>query len=750
MDLFTHELNPPQIQAVNSLDGPLLILAGAGSGKTRVLTYRTANLILKGKARLDEILAVTFTNKAAREMASRILSLLHKMNIPVFDRPWISTFHSTCARILRENLYLLDYQPGWGIYDSGDQLSMAKKVIQAMGMRDKEFPAKSLIAKINFAKRKALEPQQVCDSSEFIMDETSLEAYTIYEQEMKKSNNLDFSDLLFKTHQLFKDYPALLEEYQNRFRYLMVDEYQDTNHIQYLLVKQLASKNKNICVVGDEDQSIYSWRGADISNILNFEEDFNNCTVIKLEENYRSTKNIISAATAVIQNNSERKDKTLFTNNPSGDKITISELTSEYDEARFLVNEIDKCRQGKGYNYSDFAVFYRTNNQSRVIEEQLRGRSIPYRIVGGIKFYERKEIKDVMSYLKVLVNPSDDISLKRIVNVPARGIGKTTVEKLEVLATERNISLLESIPLAAAEKTVHSGAAKKLLLFSQLIKELSTRVDDLMPTELYHEVLKKTAIIDRLRADDSPESAARIDNLEELANGISQFEKEQGEEATLIRFLEEMSLISDIDDIDDSVAAVTLMTLHISKGLEYPCVFIIGLEEGLFPSARSFDDNMEEERRLAYVGMTRAMETLYLSHARKRKVWGQEQFNPPSRFLSEIPDEYLSRKSSVGKPKFLDRYYNEKYGGSNSQESSFDAMPGYEDFSDDCSDNYSDNYSIEDESSFSKGMKVRHPSYGAGSVFKVEGRGETQKVSVMFNNRMVKKFVVKFARLERI
>ena len=747
---ISENLNPVQAQAANCLDGPLLILAGAGSGKTRVLTYRTAHLIASAKARPDEILAVTFTNKAAREMETRILSLLGRMNITLFEKLWVSTFHSTCARILREQLYLLDYKPGWGIYDSSDQLSVIKKIQRSMGLKDKEFPPKNMQARINSAKMLGLEPHQVEKQNDFIMDDLSLEIYELYEEELKRSNCVDFGDLLLKTHLIFKDYPDILEQYQNRFRYIMVDEYQDTNHIQYLLVKKLAAKHQNLCVVGDEDQSIYSWRGADISNILDFEKDFPETQVTKLEENYRSSKNIVSAAKEVIKNNTQRKEKTLFTENDSGELITISEQGNEYDEARFIAKEIKMASDSAQFTYQETAVFYRTNAQSRVIEEQLRGYAIPYRIVGGIKFYERKEIKDITSYLKLAVNLQDDIAFKRALNTPTRGIGKTTLTKLEDLAAQRKISIFEASQVALSEKLLNAGTCRKIQGFLDILNDLQPQSEKLPPTEFYQLVLEKVGLIDRLRAEDSIEADTRIENLEEFYNAISQFEKERGEEGTLVKFLEELALVADSDEIDASSPAVTLMTLHISKGLEYPCVFVAGMEEGLFPSGQSIhkdDLALEEERRLAYVGMTRAEKKLYLTYARKRRVWGAEQFNPPSRFLAEIPEEYTHNNSKINRPRFLDKY-------SSGSSSSYDPFPDYEmsqDSFDEFGDNvFEDDFNQSSSAGYSKGMRVHHPSYGHGSIFKVEGSGEMQKVSVLFTDQTIKKFVAKYARLERV
>lgn len=747
------QLNPAQFKAVCSLRGPLLILAGAGSGKTRVLTYRIANLIAQGEAAPGEILAVTFTNKAAREMEARTHSVLNQMNIPVHSPLWISTFHSTCARILRDKIHLLEYQPFFVIYDDADQLSMIKKVMNQLDINDKVYPAKAFKSRINDAKMLGLSPSDLQQKSFFFMDEKSQQVYQLYEQEMKRANALDFGDLLVKTHELFKMYPDILEEYQDLFKFIMVDEYQDTNRIQYLLVQMLSQKHRNLCVVGDEDQSIYSWRGADITNILDFEKDFDECTVIKLEENYRSSKNIVSAANEVIKNNTQRKSKVLFTNNKEGSLINVQEERTDYDEAKFVVRSIEGLMRDHGhYNYSDFAVFYRTNAQSRVLEDQLRSHSIPYKIVGGLKFYDRMEIKDILGYMKLLVNPLDDISLKRIINTPARGIGKTTVAKVEQVATEKQISMLEACEYVGDHRLVHAGACKKLRAFKTLIDNLRGHFSNMKPTEVYLEILQVTEYVLKLKGENTPEAQSRIDNLEEFNNAIAQFEKERGDEATLQGFLEEMALVSDVDQMDDTDNAVTLMTLHISKGLEFPNVFVVGMEEGLFPTGRALDesdpDAMEEERRLAYVGMTRAKENLYLTYARTRRVWGQEQQHPPSRFIGEIPQEYLKFNSSIGQPKFMDKYGSQNspsYNGSkwankssfSSERNSFDEMPDYENFGD-----------LPQSNSFRKGMNVRHPTFGSGKIYQVEGSGDQQKVSVLFSNSTMKKFVVKYARLE--
>ena len=717
-----------------------------------MLTHRAANLIAQGLAAPDEILAVTFTNKAAKEMESRILALLKKVGVGVHERLWISTFHSICARILREHIHLLDYQPFFGIYDDSDQLSMVKKVLGALGIDEKTYPAKSFAARINAAKTDGLTPEDV-KKRPHLMDERSLQVYAKYEEEMKRANSLDFGDLLMKTHLLFCDYPAILEMYQKKFRYIMVDEYQDTNRIQYLLVQKLAQAHRNLCVVGDEDQSIYSWRGADIRNILDFEKDFPDAKVVKLEQNYRSTQTIIGAATYVIRNNTQRKDKTLFTENEPGDPIIVREENNEYDEARFVVNEIQNLLDHTDYSPEDIAIFYRTNAQSRVLEEQFRLRNLPYRIVGGMKFYERMEIKDILAYMKLILNPADDVALKRIINVPVRGIGKTTVDRLEEYAALHDLSMVEAAARAVDMREFNPNITRKLRAFLDLLDGLREEARVLSLPELYHLILDNTGYVQRLREEDTPEALGRIENLEELDNAISKFVEERGEEGTLQAFLEEIALVSDQDTLEeDGGRAVTMMTLHISKGLEFPVVFIVGMEENLFPSGiRAANESVdptaiEEERRLFYVGMTRAQKKLYLTHARSRKVWGSEQQNPPSRFLNELPQEGVIRQTSVRRPSFVDRMRNRyaSTGGHYERHPLMDEMPNYEDFADESFD------SDFDEPQFKKGMRVRHPTYGVGSILAIEGSGSDLKVSVVFTDHTVKKFVAKYARLERV
>lgn len=758
LESLAKSLNPQQFEAMNHLEGPILILAGAGSGKTRVLTFRTANLVAQGLATPREILAVTFTNKAAREMESRIVSLLNELEIPVFEPMWVSTFHSICARILRDHIELLGYKPGFTIYDQADQLSMIKQVCQRMQLDDKVFPPKGFQSKINDAKTRGLLPDQIQSMNSGYnkaFEQVSIEVYEEYEREMFSANAVDFQDLLLKVYLLFKKFPNILESYQERFRYLMVDEYQDTNHIQYLLVKALSSKHRNLCVVGDEDQSIYSWRGADIQNILDFEKDFPEAKVIKLEQNYRSSRTIVEAASKVIAYNSERKEKTLFTENEQGEKITIREELNEYDEARYVVRQIYNMVQNSNISLNEIAVFYRTNAQSRVLEEQLRSQGLPYRLIGGMKFYERMEIKDILGYMKLVINPTDDIAFKRVINVPARGIGKTTIEKLENLAQEKRMSLIQTAAHAVDHREFNAGVCSKIRGFLEIIHDLREKVQSLALDDFYSELLERTQYVRKLKEENNVEADSRIENLEEFANAISKFTEERGDEAHLQNFLEEMALVSDTDDLEEGAQTLTLMTLHISKGLEFPVVFIVGLEDGLFPSGQSINDEsesrLEEERRLMYVGMTRAEQILTLSYARSRKVWGSEQNNPPSRFLREIPNQYVQMQASSRPSNFASRY-GQTPTPQQSYKNNFQvkqAHPKYEDFGDSFADEVETSSKESNDTDLKKGMRIRHPSFGIGTIFQTEGSGDDLNVSVVFADNSVKKFRAKYARLAR-
>lgn len=734
--LSLDSLNPQQKEAALHYGSPLLILAGAGSGKTRVLTQKIAHLVDTKTLQPQNILAVTFTNKAAKEMKERVAQI---MPPHLAYSIWISTFHSLGVQLLRRYAPLLEYKTGFSIYDDTDQISVLKKVLKKLNINEKIITPKFCQSRINLAKSQCLTDSQIANQKSLFSKEFH-HIFKLYEQELKMANAFDFGDLISKSVYLLENFPSAREEMQEKFHYLMVDEYQDTNVGQYRLMRALCRDTNNICVVGDEDQSIYAWRGADISNILNFEKDFPGTKLIKLEENYRSTKNILSAAYGVIKNNTQRRDKKLFTNNSTGEKVKLVEVENEYDEGRFVAEKITQILSSGG-SVKDIAIFYRTNAQSRVLEEQLRTKEIPYKIFGGIRFYDRKEIKDIASYMNLLLNPTDDVCFKRVVNVPARGFGKTSMEAIENLGIERNVSLVEASILAIRENVVNNRAGKKLGEFLDLIVRLRSLVETHDLYALYNEVLQQTGYLSELEHDETIESQSRIENLQEFGNAILRFTETHRDDATLEKFLSDTALMSDSDDDKDKdKPAVTMMTLHISKGLEFPYVFMVGMEDGLFPSTQSFEDTdgrLEEERRLCYVGMTRAEKILFMSYARSRRHWGDQNFNPPSRFLDEIPTDFIEGVSMIQKrPQFMGKYSSTTSTASLSSPSfSDDVFPDYENTSDDSSTPYR------------KGAQVRHPVFGAGSIYLIEGAGESMKVSILFRDKSVRKFIVKHANL---
>ncbi len=649
-----NELNPQQKEAVQSFEGPLLVLAGAGSGKTRVLVYRIVALVLEKKASIENILAVTFTNKAAREMKERTENLLNQYGYPMNYMPWIGTFHSICAQILRQNMHLIPDRKTVTIYDQTDQLRLVKKVIKDLNIDDKMYPPKNFRSQINLCKRMAVSPHELHRIPYLSNDIRFEKIYKEYEKALKAASAFDFESLLLETYRLLVKYPDFLEKLQNQFKYICVDEYQDTNHIQYLLIQKLSDKYKNICVVGDEDQSIYGWRGADMTNIMDFEKDFKNCKTFFLEENYRSTNNIVQSASAVISHNKIRKGKNLFTNKNLGEKILIKEVLNEYEEGRFISETIRSlCSQGDG-SWDDFAILYRTNAQSRSLEDHFRVLRIPYKIVGGVRFYERAEVKDALSYLKLILNTKDDVSFLRVINSPKRGFGKMSLSKLQEAAYQKQISLYESLKLFVDNQILKGKLQIESKKFIHFIEQMRSQKGTLPLYELYILVLEKSTYLEILKNENSIESQSRIENLQELGNVIEQKEKKVNGILNLESFLEEMSLLTEDDKTKNVKQAVTLMTLHNSKGLEFNTVFISGMEEGLFPSFQSMEDNnIEEERRLAYVGITRAKERLTLSFARRRRVWGKDQSNSPSCFLGEIPEELVRYESFIRDRKFI-------------------------------------------------------------------------------------------------
>ncbi|WHY01054.1 DNA helicase PcrA [Neobacillus sp. DY30] len=633
-------LNPEQQSAVKATDGPLLLMAGAGSGKTRVLTHRIAYLIVEKRVNPYNILAITFTNKAAREMRERI----GKMMGGAAEEIWISTFHSMCVRILRRDIDRMGYNRNFTILDTGDQQSVIKGILKDKNLDPKKYDPRALLGAISSAKNELIDPEEYAKTAGGYFEQTVSDVYTEYQKRLRKNQALDFDDLIMMTIQLFQRVPEVLEFYQRKFQYIHVDEYQDTNRAQYMLVKFLANRFKNLCVVGDSDQSIYRWRGADIANILSFEKDYPDAKVILLEQNYRSTKRILLAANKVIENNVTRKAKNLWTENPEGNKLVYYRADSEQGEAQFVAGKIKELTRDGKYKLSDVAILYRTNAQSRVMEEVLLKSNIEYSIVGGTKFYDRKEIKDMLAYLRLISNNDDDISLQRIINVPKRGIGSSSVDKMANFAAMHDISIfeaLDSVELLGLSPKITKGARE----FRDLIKNYTQMQEYLSVTELVEDILDKSGYREMLKAEKSIEAQSRLENLDELLSVTKNFE-EVNEDKSLVAFLTDLALVADIDSLDEDgekTDAITLMTLHSAKGLEFPVVFLIGLEEGVFPHSRSLmeEAEMEEERRLAYVGITRAEQTLFLTNAQMRTLFGRTSMNPASRFIREIPEELL-------------------------------------------------------------------------------------------------------------
>jgi len=733
---YLKELNPEQREAVLATEGPVLIVAGAGSGKTRVLIYRMIHLVLGCGVHPANILGVTFTNRAAEEMKSRIRQSLG----PMAERIWISTFHSTCAQILRQEIQALGYSRNFVIYDDDDSLSLIKRTLREKGFDDKSFSPKWLRSKIDRIKRDLLEFDFEEAKKLGPAGEVLASVYQTYQEQLRLSNALDFNDLLLLCVHLFEQYPEVLDRYQERFRYIMVDEYQDTNYIQYLLVHHLAKKYKNLCVVGDEDQSIYRWRGANIENILNFEKDFTNARVIKLEQNYRSTKRIIESAGKLISNNQKRIAKTLWTSNPEGEKIHLLECEDEQAEAgRAVENILRLC--SSGYKYKDFAVFYRVHSQSRPVEDALRLREIPYQIFGGLKFYDRREVKDILAYLRLLVNPDDSVAFLRVINNPARGIGAATIEQMNQFARGSNQSLFKAAAAVASSPEFPERSRKGIKQFMDImagIQKAWKEKTDL--ADLLSLAIEKTGYEEMLETEATAEAETRLENLDELINAVAEYQ-DASEDPSLEEFLEKTALFSDIDKYSEQ-GLVSLMTLHTAKGLEFPVVMMVGVEEGLSPHERSLDeegdDGLEEERRLFYVGMTRAKQRLYLSYAGRRRLRGQERFSEPSRFLEELPEENFS----------IERAYFSRLSKKSSRKKSDDFESPSKGFKPDYSDQ--EIWDPENEVSWKPGLKVRHPTFGKGVIERLEGSENNIKLVVKFDGLGIKKLAAKFAKLEII
>ena len=761
------KLNEPQREAVYHTDGPLLILAGAGSGKTRVLTHRIAYLIEERNVNPWNILAITFTNKAAGEMRERVDSLVGFGSESI----WVSTFHSMCVRILRRFIDRLGYDNRFTIYDTDDQKTLMKEVCKKVAIDTKVFKERSLMSAISSAKNELILPDEfeLNVGGDFAKLKIA-KVYREYEAQLKANNALDFDDLLVKTVQLLQTQLDVLENYQERFRYIMVDEYQDTNTVQFQLVRLLAGKYRNLCVVGDDDQSIYKFRGANIRNILDFEHEFSDACVIKLEQNYRSTGNILNAANRVIANNKGRKEKTLWTANGEGELVHLRQFDTGYDEADFIAEDIKKeVRAGASYN--DHAVLYRTNAQSRLLEEKFVAMNVPYKIVGGVNFYARREIKDLLAYLKTIDNGMDDIAVRRIINVPKRGIGLTTINRIQESAAERGLGFYET--LMAPELIPGIGrSAAKLDSFAALIEYFKGLTGQMSITDLLREVIEKTGYMESLDSEDKEDAQARKENIDELINKAAAYEEaaeDRDEPATLSAFLEEVALVADIDSLDEEQDYVVLMTLHSAKGLEFPHVYLAGMEDGLFPSYMTITsddrDDLEEERRLCYVGITRAEQELTLTCARRRMVRGETQYNKISRFIKEIPAELLDTGSRRIEPEtevpvqqntyahareaFRARAFGAAYSngaGKSSGVSSGKSSQGLASLQKGSQLAAGSGGSPE----YAEGDRVRHVKFGEGTVLEIRSGGRDYEVTVDFDSAGVRKMFAKFAKLVKI
>ena len=723
-DNLLRSLNDVQREAVEHADGPLLILSGAGSGKTRVITHRIAHLIKHHGISPFRILAVTFTNKAANEMKERLDTLVEG---GVSRDLWVSTFHATCARILRRDIEKLGagyggasrskkraYTRDFTIFDTGEQATLVKDVLRQLNYSDKDYNPRAILGLISHAKNESISPQKYEIIADGYFERVVAEVYPLYQDALRLNNSLDFDDLLLFTVELLNKNSEVCQFYQNKFEYVLVDEYQDTNRCQYELVQLLAGEKQNVCVVGDDDQSIYAFRGADIRNILDFEKDYPNARVLRLEQNYRSTQNILDAAWSVVQNNKARKPKKLWTEQDEGELVTCYEAMDENDEAGYVGTQIEDWH-AEGVDYKDFAVFYRTNAQSRIFEEAFRTANIPYQIVGGVGFYDRMEIKDLLAYLRVMCNPNDSMSVRRIINVPSRGIGATTLERLIDFAAAEDITLFEAVQRVDEISTINRGLQTKVRRFAEIFDEFDATV---FPVDALDYVLKVTGYLKNLQSQNSIEAQNRVENIEELINAVIEYEQNEPE-PSLSDYLENVALIADIDTMEtDSTDMVTLMTLHSAKGLEFPFVFIVGVEEGYLPHQRSIstESELEEERRLCYVGITRAMEQLYLSHAKSRRTFRETEYRTPSRFISEIP-EYLI--------KHVDRY-----------RSPFGQPRGlYEEV-------------LEDPEDYTINQIVHHPQFGRGKITKISGAGGDIHITVRFSRAgMTKRFAASLAPL---
>ena len=753
MEDYLGQLNDSQKLPTIHKNGPIMVIAGAGSGKTRVLTYRIAYLMEMGVDPFS-ILSLTFTNKAAREMKSRISQIVGESESKSL---WMGTFHSIFARILRSESELLGYSSNFTIYDTQDSDRLIATIIKELKLDKDLYKYKNIRNRISSLKNNLVTVKAYLSNQELVQQDNESrkpmfgKVYQTYVNRCFKASAMDFDDLLLKTNELLNRFPEVLAKYQERFKYIHVDEYQDTNHSQYLIVKALADKYENLCVVGDDAQSIYGFRGANIENILSFQKDYSNSTVYRLEQNYRSTKNIVNAANSVINNNINKLEKEVWTENESGEKIEINQLINDSEEGRFVSSSIFENKHNLQLNNDDFAVLYRTNAQSRSIEDALRRKNIPYQVYGGLSFYQRKEIKDILAYLRVIVNPNDEESIKRIINFPTRGIGQTTLDKLLIFANEKNISLFEVLEnLNSQEININSGTKNKLNEFFLLIKSFQLLNEKLNAFEMVEEVLKRIGIINVLKSEGSPESISRIENIEELINGIKDFIEGEEEvvdsKGTLSDFLEDVALASELDkDINESEKKVSLMTIHLAKGLEFNQVYIVGLEEDLFPSALSSTTraDLEEERRLFYVAITRAKKKVTITYAKTRYRWGKLNDCEPSRFITEIDKKYTSFSSSYSTVSPIDSLKeNQDFIRFKKPKNKIQLKT--------LKNNPSVSISNSNYIDIKKGDQIIHNRFGKGKVIGTEGEGSDKKAEVKFNTSGVKRILLKFAKYKLI
>ncbi|GAA0078139.1 DNA helicase PcrA [Clostridium sp. CTA-5] len=743
-------LNKEQYEGATTIDGQLLILAGAGSGKTRVLTYRMAHMIENLDIPPYNILAITFTNKAAKEMKDRVKSLIGDRA----ENMWISTFHSTCVRILRREIDKIGYNSNFTIYDTSDQKVLVKDCMKNLNINDKDITDQEILSKIGRAKDSLQSASSFMRENESNFREKKIaDVYEMYQKRLKENNALDFDDLIFKTVELFKSNPGVLDFYQNKFKYIMVDEYQDTNGAQYELVKLLASKYKNICVVGDDDQCIYQWRGADIQNILDFEKDYPATKVIKLEQNYRSKGNILNAANVVIVNNANRKSKVLRTEQDAGGKIKVYRAYSDSDEGDFVGKQILDIKSKEEKQFKDFAILYRTNAQSRIFEESLRRKSIPYKIIGGTKFYDRKEIKDILAYLKVLVNPQDDVSIKRIINVPKRSIGDATVLKVQEFANNYELNMWDALMEARTIPTLTPRNASNIESFTNIMENLMILSETVPVSVLIQSILKDTEYMKQLENSKEIEDKSRIENLKELVSDAVDFEK-NSEDKSLSAYLEKVSLVQDTDKIEDEEDSIVLMTVHSAKGLEFPVVFMVGMENGIFPGNMSFEkeSEMEESRRLCYVGITRAKETLFMTSAEVRRVFGRTVAYAQSDFINEIKSElkeYVSgnKISSNNKQNVVN---NNSYMNPHSLRNNIINKNKTFNKVSEVNIKINDNAEYMTSNEVTLGRKVEHDKFGVGTIVSVQNAGSDKKLTIAFDKQGVKNLMLSFAKLKMI